>query len=68
MENTMCETKTQRDIHCGHSAARCGCQSSGSHHGFLSKKMKIQSLEKQLDTMKSHTQDLEEYIRELKEQ
>jgi exonuclease VII small subunit len=34
--------------------------------GFLSKKMKIQSLEKHLEALKSQEADLEEYIRELK--
>lgn len=52
---------------CSHAAAAGSCHGTGHHHGYMSKKMQIQELEKHLEQMKTHTLDLEEYIRELKE-
>ena len=63
----MCDMQTQKKGSNCHPAETCGCHAPGAHQGFLSKKMRIQALEKQLDHMKTRTEDLEEYIRELKE-
>jgi len=45
--------------------AACGCPGAGAR--FMSKKMKIRQLESCLNNMREKAQDIEEYIRELKE-
>jgi polyhydroxyalkanoate synthesis regulator phasin len=42
----------------------CGC----SGHGYMSKKKKIEFLSGHLDRLKERVSDLEEYIKELKEE
>ena len=56
----MCEIQTQHN--------RNSCHCSSRHGGYLSKKMRVEHLEKELEHMKTCTRDLEEYIQELKEE